>query len=136
MSYRKAKPPKSTEERPAEAKLVKQVEPSDIEQLLVQELGYSNEFLAKDRITRLRGFAAWILHKFRLPSWAALLELPPLVRLASLQLTDYPPPHGAMEYFEVCSFSPADVNVADLVRCLCAAIRRACQRASRQNGYS
>ena len=77
------------------------VEPDELERVLVQECGYQNDFLKYKRVSRLRGFAALLLRKLRLDSWPAFTKLDAIVRHAALRTSDYPPPGGAVEYFKV-----------------------------------
>lgn len=81
---------------------VKDVQPNDLQRVLCEDIGYSTTFLKKERITRLREFAALLLRTLRVNTWAGLVEMDPLVRWASLHTTPYAPPAGAIEYFEVC----------------------------------
>lgn len=90
---------------PKESKLVKDVDAKEIERVLITDMKYNNQFLHEHRITRLRAFAAFLLYVLRLPSWAALRDMNALFRQAALMTLFYPPPDGALEYFEVSLFS-------------------------------
>lgn len=98
---------KAAAEHPAEMKMVRSVEPDELQRMLVSNCGYSADFVRKERVSCLRSFTAYLLHKLRVTSWPQFEQLSSIVRLAAVRMTDFPPPGGALQFFEVWS---ANVN--------------------------
>ncbi len=88
---------------PKETKMVKDVDAKELETVIVTDMKYNIQFLHEHRVTRLRAFAAYLLYLLRLSSWAALRDMNALFRQAALLTLIFPPPDGALEYFEVCT---------------------------------
>jgi hypothetical protein len=94
----------AVKEHPKEKAAVKEVDAKELERVIVQDMQYSDDFLHQNKTTRLRTFAAFLLNAMRLDRWTALRDLDPLVRAAALHTLSFPPPGGALEYFEVRIF--------------------------------
>lgn len=80
---------------------MKFVDPVELQRVLCEQIGYSTDFVKEQRVSRLRRFAAHLLKVLRLDSWAALRDLDAVIRDAALRTTEFAPPGGALEFFEV-----------------------------------
>lgn len=82
---------------------IKDLQPAQLEELIIRELGYEKDSFNKEHVGRLRGFLRKLLMTLKMDSVEKLVKLNKIIRQTALNRTKYAPPNGAAIWIAVHS---------------------------------